>query len=425
MAWRPAAGIVIRREVLRHRRLTRALKGVRGAWWTVTMRGPARPSSRPGAYPKDFRVRPAPGPVADDWPEPPVVDAPFGAAIAPSPPAPPLRYDLALFEQLNAEYADKPFQSTAPKYDPDSITARSRARIAGIHEQLGLAGKTVLEIGCGAGYEVWYLAHHLGCDAWGIDISPRRAWPALGGARVHLVEGDVAVRDSLPAATFDRVLSFTVWEHIRHPLEAIAELERIMKPGGLAWIRANLYRGPTSSHRTRDIAFPFPHLLFEDAVIDEAMRRKGRQPGGSVWVNRLTWEQYEAAFLNAGFTIRSLKFTTYPLDEAFYDRFEDVLGRYPKVDLERGFFQVVLEKPAAELGPGQREPRVNAPTRRRRLRAALRGSDTGRGRDEAARGRVSGDGTGAVFEIGVIHEVSTFGSLSTGSPNRSRNRDTM
>jgi SAM-dependent methyltransferase len=336
---------VIRREILRHRRLTRVLKALRSAFWTVA--SPTRDRSSPprGRYPTGYRVHPAPRSVSPDWPEPPEIESPFAATTAPKPPARPVRYDVALFEQLNAEYADKPVQPTAPRYDAASITFRSRGRLASIHEQLDLAGKTVLEIGCGAGYEVWYLAHHLGCEAWGIDISPRKAWPSLRGEHVHLVEGDVAVRGSLPANTFDRVVSFTVWEHITHPLEAITELERIMRPGGLAWIRANLYRGPTSSHRTRDIAFPFPHLLFEDAVIDEAMRRAGRNPGGSAWVNRLTWEQYEAAFLDAGFVIRSLKFTTYPLDEAFYQRFEDVLGRYPKVDLERGFFQVVLERP--------------------------------------------------------------------------------
>ena len=61
-------------------------------------------------------------------------------------------------------------------------------------------------------------------------------------------------------------------------------------------------------------------------------------------MNRLTWEQYESAFVAAGFAIRSLAFTLYPLDEAFFRRFEDVLGRYPRADLERGFFQVVVER---------------------------------------------------------------------------------
>jgi SAM-dependent methyltransferase len=336
---------VIRREVLRHRRLTHALRPlVRFARAFNRPTGQSAGGSR--RYPETFRVQHTPALIPAEWPEPPAIESPFRAEVSPQPAGEPVRYDVALFEALNAEYADKPVAPVAPRYDPASLAERSRQRIAVIHDHLDLQGRTVLEVGCGAGYEVWYLAHHLGCDAWGIDISPRVAWPALRGERVHLVEGDMASRGSLPADAFDRVISFTVWEHITHPIEAIVELARVMKPGGLAWIRANLYRGPTASHRTRDIAFPFPHLLFEDSVIGEAMRRAGKSPGGSAWVNRLTWEQYEAAFLAAGFAIRALTFTKYPLDEAFYQRFEDVLGRYPTVDLERGFFQVVLEKPA-------------------------------------------------------------------------------
>lgn len=340
---------MIRREVLRHAHLTRVLKRVRRELRRVDPRGERRVTGR-ADYPTAYRIRRPPVGISPDWPEPPAIESPFAPQAGPDVVSPPRRYDLALFEQLNAEYADRPIAPTAPKYDADSITDRSRQRLAGIHERIDLAGQTVLEIGCGAGYEVWYLARHLGCDAWGIDITPRNAWPILAGDRVHLVEGDVATPGSLPPNTFDRVLSFTVWEHITRPFEAITELARVMKPGALAWVRANLYRGPTASHRTRDIAFPFPHLLFQDDVIDEGLRRAGKAGGGAAWVNRLTWEQYESAFLAAGFLIRSLSFTRYPLDEAFYERFEDVLGRYPREDLKRGFFQVVLEKPANASG---------------------------------------------------------------------------
>jgi SAM-dependent methyltransferase len=307
-------------------------------------RARARRADGGRAYPEAFRIRPAAAPIAETWPDPPEIERPF-ASLETHEEAPPIRYDVALFEALNSEYASHPVAPVAPRYDSLSLAERSRRRIQVVHDHLGLRGKTVLEIGCGAGFEMWYLSRVLGCDAWGIDISPRRSWPHLVGERVHLVAGDVAAGDALPANTFDRVMSFTVWEHITRPLEAIVELARVMKPGGYAWIRANLYRGPTASHRTRDIAFPFPHLLFSDEVIDEALTKTGKRGGGAAWVNRLTWEQYEAAFLGAGFAIRSLSFTRYPLDEAFYRRFEDVLGRYPKVDLERGFFQVVLEKP--------------------------------------------------------------------------------
>jgi len=192
-------------------------------------------------------------------------------------------------------------------------------------------------------------AHQFGADAWGVDVAPRQAWPHLTGDRVHLIAGDISGEHGLRDSTFERVMSFTVWEHIRHPYTALAQTYRIMKPGGLCWMRANLYRGPTASHRSRDIYFPFPHLLFDDDVIAEGLSRAGRQPIGAAWVNRLTWEQYEQAMIEIGFIIRSLEFDIRPLDEAFYSRFEDVLGRYPRRDLERAFFNVTLEKPLREM----------------------------------------------------------------------------
>jgi SAM-dependent methyltransferase len=299
----------------------------------------------PSRYPTSFRSGRWES-VDGPWPEPPVIDQPI-VRVDLTPPEPPPVYDLALFESLNAEYASRPVVKVAPSYDAASMTERSRRRLSGIHELIGLAGLTTLEVGCGAGFEVWYLANHFGSDAWGIDIAPRRAWDHLKGDRVHLVDGDIAGTHGLPAGSFDRVVSFTVWEHITRPREALEELFRLMKPGGLAWIRANLHRGPTASHRSRTIHFPFPHLLFQDDVIAEGMRRAGHPPLGAAWVNRLTWEQYEACLLDIGFVIRSLSFDIYPLDEAFYARFEDILGRYPRNDLERGFFTVVLERPAA------------------------------------------------------------------------------
>jgi SAM-dependent methyltransferase len=295
------------------------------------------------SYPTGVRIGRHPA-IERAWPEPPLVERPMGAT-GPVPTAPIRAYDLELFEALNAEYAAHPIVTSAPTYDRDAVALRSRQRLTGIHERIGLAGLTVLEVGCGAGFEVWYLANHFGSEAWGIDMRAREGWPALRGEHVRLLEGDIAGDHGLAPGSFDRAISFTVWEHISRPEGALRELFRVLKPGGLAWIRANLYRGPTASHLYRDIAFPFPHLLFHDDVIAAALARAGRRAEGAAWVNKLTWEQYEAVMLRLGFRIRALRFDLYPLDEAFYARFEDVLGRYPRADLERGFFTVVLEKP--------------------------------------------------------------------------------
>jgi hypothetical protein len=64
-------------------------------------------------------------------------------------------------------------------------------------------------------------------------------------------------------------------------------------------------------------------------------------------VNRLTWAQYEDYIREIGFVIRSLRFSEEPLDEPFYERFENILGRYPRWDLTKDFFHVILETPAA------------------------------------------------------------------------------
>jgi hypothetical protein len=44
--------------------------------------------------------------------------------------------------------------------------------------------------------------------------------------------------------------------------------------------------------------------------------------------------------------MRALRFRETPLDDDFYARFEDILGRYPRWDLTKDFFEVVLEKVA-------------------------------------------------------------------------------
>jgi len=81
-------------------------------------------------------------------------------------------------------------------------------------------------------------------------------------------------------------------------------------------------------------------------VIREFYRRRGEPERGASWVNKVTWAQYERFFELIGFRVRAARFRERPFDEEFYHRFEDALGRYPKSDLMKDSFTVVLEKPA-------------------------------------------------------------------------------
>lgn len=305
---------------------------------------PARSSW--GRLPRNYAIAPRPRAIRTRWPDPPRIEdaSRMVRTVYDTGTRPPVM-DLALLESLNEEYRSKPLVPEPPQYDQASREARARRRLLDVHHAVDLAGKRVLELGCGGGFEVWYLSHHFGANAWGVDVSERGGWETLADERTHFVCADIGEESPFKGGMFDRVISFSVLEHVVHPYAVLKDIYRILAPGGLAWLSANLHRGPRASHLYRELYFPFPHLLFTDDVISAYRQKHHGRSGGASWVNRLTWAQYEDYFRQIGFTMHSLKFSETPLDEAFYERFSDILGRYPKWDLTKDFFHTVLEKP--------------------------------------------------------------------------------
>jgi SAM-dependent methyltransferase len=307
----------------------------------------AGPGGRSETLPATYRISPPPPAIDGPWPPPPTIDEPHRfvrSAVMPVAPLP--RFDVDLFESLNEEYASRPLVPVPPGRDAAFRSAKARERLVDIHRQIGLAGQRVLEFGCGSGYEVWYLAHHFGAEATGVDIAERRAWSGLRDDRTSYVMADLAKDRPFGPDTFDRIISFSVFEHVAHPHAALSELYRVLKPGGLAFISANLHRGPMASHLYHDVHFPWPHLLFTDEVFREYFARRGRTVDGASWVNRLSWAEYENHLVRIGFELLALRFSESGFDEPFYERFEGILGRYPRWDLSRDFFHVVIRKPA-------------------------------------------------------------------------------
>jgi SAM-dependent methyltransferase len=296
---------------------------------------------------RQFHVSPPPRPVAPGTLQPPAVADPDRIVAGHSADTdPPVLFDIELFEALNAEYDNNRLVPEPPLYDEETLLARSMERMLNVHRTIDLADKRVLQFGCGHGYEVWCLTHAFGAEAWGIDILEREPWAALTDDRTRFTRADMTVERVFEDAFFDRIVSINVFEHVARPVEGLEALYRVLRPGGFAWISANLYRGALASHRYRDVHFPWPHLLFDDTVFAEHSRRVGMPPEGAAWVNRMVWEQYEVAIRAAGFRIRRLRFRERPVDEAFYARFEGILGRYPRADLRRDFFEVILERPS-------------------------------------------------------------------------------
>lgn len=146
------------------------------------------------------------------------------------------------------------FDAAAPRWwDPDGefrpLHDLNPARLDYIDSAAGLAGRRVLDVGCGGGLLAEGMARR-GAKVTGIDLAPG----ALDVARLHALEAGIAVDYRLvPAETlaetesgaYDLVTCLEMLEHVPEPASVVAAVARLVRPGGDV-ICSTINRNPKS-----------------------------------------------------------------------------------------------------------------------------------------------------------------------------------
>jgi 2-polyprenyl-6-hydroxyphenyl methylase/3-demethylubiquinone-9 3-methyltransferase len=133
------------------------------------------------------------------------------------------------------------FDAAAPRWwDPEGefrpLHDLNPARLDYIEARAGLAGRRVLDVGCGGGLLAEGMARR-GARVTGIDLAPG----ALEVARLHALESGIAVdyreiaAESLAEAepgSYDLVTCLEMLEHVPDAPAIVAALGRLVRPGG-------------------------------------------------------------------------------------------------------------------------------------------------------------------------------------------------
>lgn len=116
------------------------------------------------------------------------------------------------------------------------LRAESRLRNPWVAQKIARehgAGARVLDVGCGAGFLSNHLARE-GFDVTGLDASQA----SIEVAARHDVTGQAqyllgdALSLPFPDACFDAVCAMDFLEHVEDPAKAVAEMARVLRPGG-------------------------------------------------------------------------------------------------------------------------------------------------------------------------------------------------
>ena len=126
-------------------------------------------------------------------------------------------------------------------YNPEARQKKAKTIIAVLRDFFGtdLRSFSILDVGCSTGIMADYFSDYFG-EVVGIDIDE----PAIQYAKGHFYRDNIEfnVGDAMdiryPKNSFDVVVCAHVYEHVPDADKLMAEIHRVLKPGGICYFSA-------------------------------------------------------------------------------------------------------------------------------------------------------------------------------------------
>ena len=150
--------------------------------------------------------------------------------------------EIGKFDQLASRWWD-PNSEFRPLHEINPL------RLDWINEQVPIAGKKIIDVGCGGGILAESMAAR-GASVTGIDMAPT----PLQVAKLHLLESGQQVEylqitaenmAETHSGQFDIVTCMEMLEHVPDPASVVHACAKLVKPGGMVFM-STINRNPNS-----------------------------------------------------------------------------------------------------------------------------------------------------------------------------------
>jgi SAM-dependent methyltransferase len=179
-----------------------------------------------------------------------------------------------------------------------------------------------LDLGSGSGIVALGTAMQLGANVTGVDLFPTSYEALIEAALHHGISDAMAAKvtfqasdaelSALPDGSFDHVYSTDVFEHVFEPVSLLRSVHRVLKPGGLFYLKIwPLWKSEWGAHLFEDFE-RFSHLVQSR----EEILRGTKHPLHRISYDscsRIELEDLQRALLTAGLTPVKIEMRALPI----------------------------------------------------------------------------------------------------------------